>query len=169
MSRSHQILRRIILSLFAGLLIGFLVSEISFQFLRENSRAPDTIELVIPDGTANQVARGESPPTIPEEMTLVVGDVLLVNNQDSSDHQLGPLWIPANSSASLVLDEVNNWVFSCSFQPSSYLGLDVQEAVTLGTRIGGVIFSGVPMAAIIALYSLIIWPIKSEADTEPDD
>jgi hypothetical protein len=163
MSKTGQLIRRIILSLVAGLLIGFLISEISFQFLKESARAPETIELVIPEGTADQVARGESPPTIPEEMTFVVGDVLLVRNQDSTDHQLGPLWIPADSSASLNLDEVNNWVFACSFQPSSYLGLDVQEPVTIGTRIGGIIFSGVPMAAIIALYSLIVWPIKEES------
>jgi hypothetical protein len=164
MSRSQQILRRIGLSLLAGLLIGFLISEISFQFLKESSRAPETIELVIPPGTAEKIARGEAPPDIPTEMTFVIGDVLLVRNQDSTDHQLGPLWIPANSSASLNLDEVNNWVFSCSFQPSSYLDLDVQEAVTLGTRIGGIIFSGLPMSAIIALYSLIVWPLKSEED-----
>ena len=151
-------------SLTDGLLIGFMISELSFQFLKESSRAPETIELVIPEGTAEQVFRGESPPTIPEEMTFVIGDVLLVQNQDITDHQLGPLWIPAGSSASLNLDEVNNWVFSCSFQPSSYLGLEVQEPVTIGTRIGGIVFSGVPMAAIIALYSLIVWPIKEEAN-----
>jgi hypothetical protein len=167
MPHTRQILRRVGLSLLAGLLIGFLISEISFQFLKESSRAPETIELVIPPGTAEQVARGETPPTIPTEMTFVVGDVLLVRNQDSTDHQLGPLWIPADSSASLNLDEVNNWIFSCSFQPSSYLGLDVQDAVTLGTRIGGIIFSGLPMGAIIALYSLIVWPLKSE-ETEID-
>jgi hypothetical protein len=168
MSRTQKILRRVGLSLLAGLLIGFLISEVSFQFLKESSRAPQTIELVIPPGTAQQVARGETPPSIPEEMTFVVGDVLLVRNQDSTAHQLGPLWIPADSSASLNLDEVNNWIFSCSFQPSSYLGLDVQEAVTIGTRVGGVIFSGLPMSAIIALYSLIVWPLKDQEETPGD-
>jgi len=168
MSHTQRILRRAGLSLLAGLLIGFLLSEISFQFLKESSRAPQTIELVIPAGTAEQIANGEAPPSIPDEMSFVVGDVLLVRNQDSIDHQLGPLWIPANSSASLNLDEVNNWVFSCSFQPSSYLGLDVQEAVTLGTRVGGVIFSGVPMSAIIALYSLIVWPLDKKEEPADD-
>jgi uncharacterized membrane protein YraQ (UPF0718 family) len=168
MSRTQKIIRRVGLSLLAGLLIGFLISEISFQFLKESSRAPQTIELVIPPGTAQQVARGETPPSIPEEMTFVVGDVLLVRNQDNTAHQLGPLWIPADSSASLNLDEVNNWIFSCSFQPSSYLGLDVQEAVTIGTRVGGVIFSGLPMAAIIALYSLIVWPLQPKEETTDD-
>jgi hypothetical protein len=169
MSRIQQIIRRAAISVLVGLLVGFLISEISYQFLKESSRAPETIELVIPDGTADQVARGETPPTIPEEMTFVVGDVLLVHNQDVTDHQLGPVWIPASTSASLNLDEVNNFIFACTFQPSSYLGLDVREPVTLATRIGGVIFSGLPLGAIIALYSLIVWPIKSEEETDQDD
>jgi hypothetical protein len=169
MSRIQQIIRRAAISVLVGLLVGFLISEISYQFLKESSRSPETIELVIPDGTADQVARGETPPTIPEEMTFVVGDVLLVHNQDVTDHQLGPVWIPASTSASLNLDEVNNFIFACTFQPSSYLGLDVREPVTLATRIGGVIFSGLPLGAIIALYSLIVWPIKSEEETDQDD
>jgi hypothetical protein len=169
MSTTQKIIRRVGLSVLVGLLVGFLISEISYQFLKETSRAPDTIELIIPEGTAEQVARGETPPTIPEEMTFVVGDVLQVHNQDATDHQLGPVWIPSNSSASLTLDEVNNFIFACSFQPSSYLGLDVREPVTLGTRIGGVVFSGIPLGAILALYSLIVWPIKSETETTPDD
>jgi hypothetical protein len=169
MSTTQKIIRRVAFSVLIGLLVGFLISEISYQFLKETSRAPETIELVIPEGTAEQVARGETPPTIPEEMTFVVGDVLMVHNQDITDHQLGPVWIPASTSASLNLDEVNNFIFACSFQPSSYLGLDVREPVTIGTRIGGVIFSGIPLGAIIALYSLIVWPIKSETETTQDD
>lgn len=168
MSTSHQILRRIGISLLISLLFGFFISEISFQMLKESSRAPETIELLIPEGTASQVARGETPPTIPAELTFVVGDVLLVHNEDITDHQLGPVWIPANSSASLNLDEVNNFIFDCSFQPSSYFGLDVREPVTLGTRIGGIIFSGVPMAAIVVLYSLVVWPLKPREDSQND-
>jgi len=168
MSPARQILRRVGIALLISLLFGFLISEVSFQLLKESSRAPETIELLIPEGTAAQVARGETPPTIPEEMTFVVGDVLLVHNEDLTDHQLGPIWIPAKSSASLNLDEVNNFIFACSFQPSSYLGLDVREPVTLGTRISGIIFSGVPMSAIMVLYSLIIWPLKSQEKTQDD-
>ena len=166
MSQSRQMMRRIGISSIISLLFGFLISELSFQLLKESSRAPETIELLIPEGTAAQVSRGETPPTIPEEMTFVVGDVLLVHNQDITDHQLGPIWIPASSSASLNLDEVNNFIFACSFQPSSYLGLDVREPVTMATRIGGIIFSGVPMAAIVVLYSLIVWPLKPKEDTQ---
>ncbi|HKJ26039.1 MAG TPA: hypothetical protein VJ965_00250 [Anaerolineales bacterium] len=157
-----RILQRIALSLLIGILFGFLISEVSFLLLQDSNRAPETVELLIPDGTAEKVSRGETPPDIPEEMTFVVGDVLLVRNEDSVDHELGPLWIPAGTSAQMALDRDQNFIFACSFQPSNYFGLDVREPVTIWTRVGGIIFAGVPMGAIIALYSFIVWPVKKE-------
>ena len=62
----RTIVIRVIICLLIGLLIGTAINEISFLFLRETARAPKVIELVIPKGTAEEVARGETPPTIPE-------------------------------------------------------------------------------------------------------
>lgn len=161
-----RVLKRVALSIFLGLLVGFLISEISFLFLKQDNRAPETVELLIPEGTAEQVARGETPPDIPDGMTFVVGDILLVRNNDVVSHELGPLWIPAGASAEMVLDRDQNFIFACSFQPSNYFGLDVREPVTIWTRIGGIVFAGIPMAAIIAVYSIIVWPIKKTEETE---
>jgi hypothetical protein len=167
---TFQILKRIGLSILIGIVIGFTISEVSFQFLKDSNRAPETVELRIPAGTAEKVSRGETPPDIPEEMTFVVGDVLLVRNEDSVAHELGPLWIPAGTSAQMALDRDQNFIFACSFQPSNYFGLDVREPVTIWTRVGGIIFAGVPMGAILALYSFIIWPVKKEeAEIVPAD
>ncbi len=159
-SRTIQLIRRIGLSLMAGLLIGMAISEVSFIFLKDTARAPRIIELVIPAGTAAQISLGEIPPAIPDEMTFVVGDTLMVKNDDTSDHQLGPLWIPAGASASLTLDKEENYVFACSFQQDQFFGLDVREPVTIWTRAGGILFAGVPMGAIIALYSFVVYPMK---------
>ena len=95
-------------------------------------------------------------------MTFVVGDTLLVKNDDAVDHQLGPLWIPAGSSASLALDAVQSYAYACSFQPAKVFGLDVREALTLGTRINGILYSGLPLGGLMALYSLIL-PVKKKA------
>lgn len=161
-----RILKRVALSIFLGLVVGFLISEISFQLLKETNRAPETVELLIPEGTAEQVARGETPPGIPDGMTFVVGDVLLVRNEDVVPHELGPLWIPAGAAAEMVLDRDQNFIFACSFQPSNYFGLDVREPVTIWTRGGGIAFAGIPMGALIALYSLVAWPIKKDEETK---
>jgi len=92
----------------------------------------------------------------------VVGDTLVVKNEDVVDHKLGPLWIPANSSAQLPLGNVESFAFECTFQPSKYFGLDVQEPLTIGTRAFGIIFAGLPMGILIALYSFIMPAKKKE-------
>jgi hypothetical protein len=159
----NQTVKRVVVSLVLGLLFGVAITEIPFLFLRETARAPKEITLVIPNGTADQVARGEKPPTIPENMIFVVGDILLVKNEDGVDHKLGPLWIPANSSAQLPLNTEENLSYECSFQPGKYLGMDVREPLTMGTRVYGIVYAGLPLGILIALYSLVL-PSKKKED-----
>lgn len=156
------LLKRLAVSLVVGLLFGVLVSEVPFYFLQETARPPQEVLLIIPAGTAGQVARGEKPPSIPTDMVFVVGDVLVVRNEDTVDHKLGPLWIPANSSAQLPLGQEESLAFECTFQPGNYFGLDVREALTVGTRVYGILYAGLPMAILIALYSLAIPTGKKE-------
>ena len=157
------LLKRILVSLLIGLLLGLVINEFTFYFLKETARPPQEIVLTIPAGTAEQVARGEQPPAIPENMVFVVGDTLIVQNEDTADHKLGPLWIPANTSASLSLDQEESLAFECSFQPGKYFGLDVREALTTSTRLFGILYSGLPMALLIALYSLAM-PVKKKVN-----
>ena len=154
------VIKRILLSIGLGLVVGVLISEVPFIFLRETARMPREIVLTIPAGTADQVARGEQPPSIPQSMTFVVGDTLVVRNEDSVDHKLGPLWIPANSSAQLALQQEESLAYECTFQPGKYFGLDVYEALTPGTRIYGIFYIAIPMAILIALYSFVMPPKK---------
>lgn len=156
-----QILKRIGISLLLGLLLGAAISEVPFLFLRETARPPEEITLVIPNGTSEQVARGEQPPTIPENMSFVVGDILVIRNEDVVDHKLGQLWIPANSSAQLSLDQEQNFAYECSFQPGNYFGLNVNEPLTLGTRVYGILYAGIPLGVLIALYALVM-PAKKK-------
>lgn len=163
MDQRNVLRKKLLLSAALGLMIGVLVSEVPFLFLQETARPPQEIVLTIPAGTADQIARGEQPPSIPENMLFVVGDRLVVRNEDVVDHKLGPLWIPANSSAQLSLDQEESLAYECSFQPTKYLGLDVREPLTLGTRLYGIFFVAVPMAIMIALYSLVFAPKKENA------
>jgi hypothetical protein len=159
--RTQQIILRMTLFLAIGLVLGLFVSEASFAFLKsEAGRAPSRIELVIPAGTADKIARGEAEDSLPLNMVFVSGDVLVVKNEDSQTHTLGPLLIPAGASASLNLDQADNLAVSCSFQPAQYMGLDVREPVTLITRLYGLFFAGVPLGVLLGVYSFIVWPIK---------
>ena len=147
------LIRRILISLAAGILFGAVISEAAFLLLGLTSRPPTQIEIVIPEGTADLVANGEQPPGLPKDLTFVVGDVLVVRNEDRIDHQLGPLWIPAGASGRLELRQPENLAYECSFQPGRYLGLDINEPLTLGTRLFGVLYAGLPLGILIAVYA----------------
>jgi hypothetical protein len=154
--------KRIVFSMAIGIVMGVAISEFSFIFLREAARPPQDVILTIPAGTAEKVARGEQPPSIPLDMVFVVGDQLIMVNEDNVDHKLGQLWIPANSSASLALTEEQNMAFECSFQAGNYFGLDVRQSLTLGTRVYGGLYAGIPLGILIAVYSFVIPTKKNE-------
>ncbi len=154
--------KRVLLSIAFGLLIGVLSSEVPFIFLHDTMRPPRQIFLTIPAGTAEQVARGQQPPSIPTNMNFVVGDQLIVKNEDTVTHKLGPLLIPANSSVQLKLSQVGNVAYECTFQPGKYFGLDVGEPLTVGLRIFGIVFVAFPMAILFLLYSALLASKKKD-------
>jgi hypothetical protein len=155
------LLLRILFGLVVGLLMAIPFSELAFRWQgNTTSRPPKTVVLEIPPGTADEVGQGKT--VIPESLTFVAGDVLLVKNRDSVLHTLGPLVIPPGSSAFLPLNNVGNLSFICSFEPTKYLGLDIFEPLTLSTRLQGIVISGVPMGVLITLYSLVLRPLKKK-------
>ena len=154
-------LTRLSVILVVALVFVLTVNEVFFLVQKDkNDRAPQTMQLVIPAGTAKLVENGQAAPSIPEEMVFVVGDILEVKNEDSVDHQLGPIWVPPGTIGSLQLEDANKYAYSCSFAPSRYLGIDVREATTVGTRLVALIFATPPMAIFLFIYSLLVFPIK---------
>jgi hypothetical protein len=159
---NSSIMQRIIISMLLGIVLAAITTEVSYQVLKRENREPARVELIIPAGTSASIEKGEAPPGIPEDMTFVVGDTFVVANQDDVDHQLGPLWIPPGTSASLNLDTEENYVFECSFQTTKIFGLDVREPVTLGTRLTGILFSGLPLGALFSVYSILLTTSKKK-------
>lgn len=165
MTVSKKLISRVLLCLVIGILLAAIGSEVAFRFQGEtSSRDSQMIELVIPAGTAQKVAQGEN--ILPASRTFVVGDTLVVHNQDSVTHNLGPLIIPAASSASLKLDQVGNLDYSCSFQSTRYYGIDIQPALTLSTRIQASLIAGIPLGIMLGLYSFVIWPLKPKGKAQ---
>lgn len=164
-------LRRLLIVFLISLALVFLISELAFLLqvkLGDTDRAPDTIELVIPEGTAEQVEAGQPVPSIPSELVFVLGDVLLVKNEDVVTHQLGPVFVPPNSSASLPMEEAENLTLTCSFQPSKFLGLEIKEPTTLSTRLLALLFATPPTVLIAYLYSLVAYPVAGRKDEAQD-
>jgi hypothetical protein len=163
------VLKRLLLSMSAGLLLGIAISEMTFYFLNTGeTRPPQVVEINIPAGTAEKVALGESSLDLPASMYFVVGDTLKIKNLDSSVHQLGPLFIPAGASASMNLDAEKDYAYTCSFLPGKYLGLNVRPPLTVGTRILGILETGLPLGILIALYSIYAIPLTKQVSDHPE-
>lgn len=172
LQRYRPYIVRLMITSVIALVFVAVINEVFYLLQREpHNRAPQTIQIVVPAGTAERLAAGESPLTLPNEMIFVVGDTLEVVNEDSVSHELGPIWVPAGSTGKLVLEEANKYAYSCSFAPGNYLGLDVRLPTTLGTRLTALALAGPTMAVFLFIYGLLAFPIKDarrESQLEAD-
>ena len=150
-----------------SLLITIAFNEISYALQKDQyDRAPKTVQLVIPKGTAKDVEAGKNLDALSEEQVFVVGDVLEVVNQDDVSHQLGPIWVPPGTTGRLVMENIGKLAYSCSFSTTQYLGLDIREPTTLGTRLVALSFAAPTMTVLIFVYSLAALPIKDKEEQE---
>jgi hypothetical protein len=167
---AKDLLKRVLISVAAGLVLALLVSEGTYLLAKDRvDRGPKTIELVIPRGTADEVAAGKPDPAIPAELTFVQGDTLVVRNEDTTSHQLGPIWVPAGATGSLAMDVSNQFSYECSFEPSRYLGVTIQPQVTWGTRLQAILLLGVPTIGLFLVYSFVIYQPKPRTDPETSE
>ncbi len=160
---------RVAVGLVIGLLFGFLLSETSYLLTpgkQSAEREPQEVTLVIPYGTSDQVQAGVYNRSLPSDMTFVQGDILIVKNEDVVPHQLGPLWVPANTSSALKLETVNEYSYECTFQPTKFMGLDVRPSVTASTRLEATLAIGLPTGMMLALYSYMLPGRKKTATVE---
>ncbi len=155
---------RLLLAMLIAVGFGWLVSEFSYQSINSLDRdQPERFELIIPPGTSEQVAAGKSVPSLPSNISFIVGDELVVVNEDSVAHQLGPIWVPPGSSGSLTLENTNTYGLECSFQPTQYMGIDVQPRPTAWIRFQGIMAVALPSGVLLWLYSLLAIPLKEKS------
>jgi len=159
--------RRGVIILVISFVFVFAFSEIAYALTQSApDRAPQEIALVIPAGTAEKVAAGETEPSIPQEMSFVQGDTLIVQNDDTADHQLGPLFIPAGSRASLPLQKASNFEYDCSFQPDQLFGITVRQQATFSFRFFAIAYATPATAIFVYVYSLAAFPLKKPVSSE---
>lgn len=156
---------RLLIVLAISVIFVGLFNEASYLLQKDKyDRAPEKITLTIPAGTAEKVDAGEDVLSIPDQMVFVVGDTLIVQNNDRVSHQLGPIWVPPNSTGSLIMEQVDKLAYSCSFQTSRYLGLDVRAPTTLTTRLTGLLLATPTLTTLLFIYSLVVFPLNKKTD-----
>lgn len=167
MSIRKALLLRMLYFAIGGVLVAAVFSEISFRLQgNTTSRDPQIIQLVIPPGTSEKVAQGQN--VVPTDQVFMIGDTLEVVNNDSVTQTLGPLVIPPASSAQMKLDQAGNLSYTCSFVPSQYYGILVQEGITLGMRLQAAFIAGIPLGLLIGAYSLVVKPLKPKPKATPE-
>lgn len=160
----HAFARRFFILLLVSIVAVLLFSEGFYRLIRTDSeRPPQTFEITIPSGTAERIAAGDPGPDIPNTV-FVVGDTLLVHNQDSVSHELGPVWLPPNTSGTLALGEANDFIYNCSFQSTQYLGLTVRQATTWTARLSALWYGVPPILMFLLVYSFLFFPLKKDED-----
>jgi hypothetical protein len=159
MSIRKELVFRILFFIVIGVLVAALFNEVTFRLQgNSTSRDPQTIQLIIPRGTADKVAQGQN--VLPAGQIFVVGDTLEVKNEDTVTQTLGPLVIPPGSSASIKLNQVGLMSYTCSFQTSQYYGIEVQGAITPWMRLKASLLAGLPLGLLLGVYSLVVKPLK---------
>lgn len=162
---ARAVLIRLLVTLLVSMIFGFAVSEITYRLSRnEAERIPEVLTIVIPAGTAEQISRGQADLEMPE-MKFVEGDQIVVVNQDLVSHQLGPLWVPPNTTSSLTLDRPSQYNMACSFQAAETLVIDVQPRARISDRVVGALAIGLPTWGLLALYALVAAPLPARGET----
>lgn len=115
------------------------------------TRAATRIEYVIPAGTAQRVAAGESVPSIPSEWVFIVGDVLILRNKDDVDHQLGPFWVPAGSTLTVPMERASTFSYLCTIHPSGSIGFEVLPRNSWVRPLTITLLLGIPIGVVISL------------------
>lgn len=161
---------RLLISLAIGTALGLAVYPATQLILGDLAeRTPQQIVLTIPDGTAERVAAGQPSPSIPSSLEFVVGDILVVANEDSVSHQLGPIWVPAGGTGRMTIGQANTYSYACSFRPGGTLDLRVRPRGSDTARAVAAVSTGLPVGVLIAAYSLVMWPLakRSPPPAEP--
>ncbi|MFN0030457.1 MAG: hypothetical protein ACKV2O_25160 [Acidimicrobiales bacterium] len=86
--------------------------------------------VVIPDGTAARLAAGEQVNIIPAALQLRLDDRLVVINQDSVLHQVGPFTVAPGGRLERRFAEAATLTGFCSLHPSGEVNINIAGAAS---------------------------------------
>lgn len=84
-------------------------------------------EYVIPLGTGAKFDAGEVVEILPGEMTVRVGEVMRIVNQDDRQHLIGPFFVGAGETLTQRFASAGEFTGLCTVHPSGEFVLTVEE------------------------------------------
>ncbi len=135
-----------------------------WALLSPSAQASDTLEIVIPEGTAAAVAQGRPAPFIPKSLSLAKGGSLRVINNDVVEHDVGGYQVAAGRTVTFDAKANADGTVSCSIHPSGYLSLDLTERPPLLSTIIPTLLLGLPAGIALAFVVGIAGKLKLDDD-----
>ena len=139
----------------AGVMAGSWLLIVVAWTLLPTARA---VEVVIPPGTAERVARGEIVDAVPRRLHLRRGDTLVVVNEDVTEHRIETVRAPAGRTTRAPITGAFFGAANllCSFHPSGAIGLDTQARRGLATTGVPALILGLPLSlAAVTTVSVV--------------
>lgn len=96
------------LSVVAAAVVGSLLVGCSSE-----SPEAQTVEVVVPPGTADRLRAGEDVVIMPLRIELSVGDYLVIRNEDDEPHLVGPYEVRADSVNQFTFGAAGNYEGYC--------------------------------------------------------
>ena len=135
----------------------FGLSSVALTLYTQGSAAPVDVVVVIPQGSGEAIAQGESVIAVPPVWVFNTGDTLTLDNRDSIDYALGDLVVDANdtlvidmdvpSQRELLTNLLPTGVVTVTIEPSSFsFSIIAFPTFAFGTSVGIILYVGFSIA-----------------------
>lgn len=133
----------------AGIGLAAFISAAAWIALSDGPlRAPHSVEVRIPAGTAEAIERGEAVSAIPGDLRFVQGDRLVLKNEDVVAHTVGSYSVGPGTTLTLPLDNASSSSLLCSFHPQGSIALDVRPRTSPLMVLWPTLIIGVPLGIV---------------------
>jgi hypothetical protein len=101
--------------------------DLGLLFLEDDSGESVDYPFLIPRGAGEAIDRGEPLEILPRELTVEVGEVLELVNEDDRGHLVGPFFVGAGETVRQQFSAPGSFIGACSVHPSGEFILTVVE------------------------------------------
>ena len=93
--------------------------DLGLLFLEDDSAESIDYPFVIPQGAGEAIDIGEPLEILPRELTVAVGEVLELVNEDDRGHLVGPFFVGAGETVRQRFSAPGEFIGACSVHPSA--------------------------------------------------
>lgn len=117
----------LVIIIILGLVAGCASDDPPGLFSGDSSAGVADYHYVIPAGSGDAIDRGESLDVLPAELTVRVGEVIELVNDDDRGHLVGPFFVGRGETMRQRFTDPGTFIGECSVHPSGEIVLSVTE------------------------------------------